>query len=366
MEEHVIDTVTSPPASVLHGGRIHEAAREWGCDWRDVLDFSANINPLGPAPAVREALIESIGRIAHYPENGSPRLRAAVARAWKVAPENVIAGNGATELLYFLVRVLQPRRVHLVAPTFSEYFRAAVGCVVTQTALSPEECSIDWLRLTAEVADARPDWLVITHPNNPTGAVLDPQRFLRWFDHERAPETVVVIDESFIDFAPELSIVSGAVKRRNLLVLRSLTKFHALPGLRIGCLVCDAERVAELERVREPWQVNVLAEQAALAALADMLHQRHTIEFVASERRWLHQRLDRLRGVRTLPSHANFLFSRCDRPVTELERFLARRRILIRNCSDMPGAAGEAFRVAVRKRPENEMLVAALEDFFGD
>ncbi|MEX2300928.1 MAG: threonine-phosphate decarboxylase CobD [Bryobacterales bacterium] len=347
-----------------HGGNVFRAAREWGCDWNQILDFSASINPLGVSDAVHQALASSIGRVAHYPEAGSPALHEAVSLAWGLEPGQVMAGNGATELLYFLVRVLRPRKAHLVLPTFSEYPKALSGSEISFTLCDAGVYAINWERLAADVNRARPDWLVLTHPNNPTGSAFDPERFLQWFDEERPSETIVVLDESFVDFAPRLSITNAAEQRRNLLVLRSLTKFYALPGLRLGCLAAHPETIAAFESVREPWQVNVLAEQAALAALSDDGYRRETLELVNTEREWLLRALGELPGVRPLPSAANFLFAHCEGPVSEMQSHLRHDRILIRDCTGMAGIRGHAFRVAVRTHAENEALVTALAQFF--
>jgi threonine-phosphate decarboxylase len=347
-----------------HGGNVFEAAREWGCDWQEIVDFSASINPLGVSARVREALANAAGRIAHYPERGSPALREAVAGEWRVEPAQVMAGNGATELLYFLVRVLRPKSAHLVVPTFSEYAKALAGCDLTSTACGENTFAIDWDRLAADVNRTRPDWLVLTHPNNPTGGAVDPQRFLHWFDEERPSQTTVVLDESFIDFAPQLSVTSATRQRGNLFVLRSLTKFYALPGLRLGCLVSQAESIAALESVREPWQVNVLAEQAGLAALGDDDYRQRTLTLIDAERDWLRQALAELPGVQPLPSAANFVFAHCDRPVPQMQSLLRGHRILIRDCTGMAGINGAAFRVAVRTRSENEALLRALAPWF--
>lgn len=354
----------NPAQAGAHGGNVFQAAREWGCHWEDILDFSASINPLGISAAVHEALTDSIARVAHYPETGSPMLRDALGKTWGVEADQVIAGNGATELLYFLVRVLRPRKTHLVTPTFSEYPKALTGSEVSST-VCRDDYRVPWSELTADVRRLRPDWLILTHPNNPAGTPIDPRRFLEWFDEERPSETAVLLDESFIDFAPGLSLTAETQRRRKLFVLRSLTKFYALPGMRIGCLVAHPDEIAILDKVREPWQVNVLAEQAALAALCDADYRRRTLELIHKERAWLTDRLARLPNVRPASSVANFVLAHCPLPVARIQDALRNDRILIRNCTGIPGIDGAAFRVAVRTRDENERLMRALEGCAG-
>ena len=190
---------------LTHGGAIFAIAQERGWHWQEVLDFSANINPLGPAPGVHKAIIDALDEIVHYPDRYSSRLQRALAEDWDIDPERILLGNGATELIHFVARVW-PAKPALVTPVFSEFHRAYPSA-----------------RLIRH-GDAWPDeeFVVVTNPMNPTGAAVDVP--------DRAGDTL--IDESFIDFTD----LPTRIHSHNI-VLRSLTKFHALPGLRIGALV---------------------------------------------------------------------------------------------------------------------------------
>jgi threonine-phosphate decarboxylase len=323
----------------VHGGNIFEISRERGWDWRDVADFSASINPLGPAPGVEPAIRAALDRIRHYPERESVRLARALARVWDVDDSQILLGNGATELIHFHARIDRQVRVTLAVPVFSEFERAYpdARCV---PAANPHM----W---------PREGLLVLTQPSNPTGEVLDPEALVDWLLQTANP---VLIDESFLDFTGLPSAARLLGQRPELFILRSLTKFYALPGLRVGALLSSAETVARWRPRREPWQVNVLAEEAALAAIADEEHARRSLEYVAGERAWLLGELAQLAGVHPLPSHANYLFTRLDYPPHELYEHMLDRKILIRQC---PGAV----RVAVRTRAENERLIAAWKEF---
>lgn len=329
-----------------HGGDVFALARERGWDWREVLDFSASINPLGPAPGVHAAICGALGKIVHYPEREPRRLCDALAQAWRVEPGEVLAGNGATDLLHFFARVYPAGRAALAAPVFSEFHRAYPGA-----ALVPAEQPEQW---------PRDGLLVLTRPVNPTGFALPWRRLC-----ERLIETdqPVLIDESFIDFTELESAAALLGRRPRLFILRSLTKFHALPGLRVGALLAAGGDIAYLRGRREPWQVNVLAEEAALAALADREHAARTIEFVAGEREWLFGRLSELPGVRPRRGAANYLFAALDYSPGALAAHLLERKILIRDCRGWPGVQEPGVRIAVRRRAENERLLAAWRDF---
>jgi len=342
--------IAAAPATEKHGGRVFEAARRLNCDWREILDFSANINPLGPPSSALAAIAQSLERLAHYPEIGAPRLRRAAARFWGVGEENVLAGNGAVELIFFLARTLRPEHVVLEVPTFSEYRRAfAASRILAVPAASSIEPAAG---LT-----------IVTRPNNPTGGGEDRERMLRWVRSLPAQASVLV-DESFVDFASDQALTE-LIDRPGVFLLRSLTKFFALPGLRVGCLLAHPQSITELQARREPWQVSAPAEDAATAALADIDYVDKTRSLIAQERVRLTESLAALQGLSPRPSLANFVFCGYAGGTAALSERLVEHKILIRDCSDIEGVTTSAFRVAVRGREENDRLIAALKEELG-
>lgn len=323
--------------AVRHGGNLFAVAAREGVAWQQVLDFSASINPLGPPPAVREAILSALDRIVHYPEPSGLRLRERLAAEWDVAVDRLMVGNGATELLFDWCRCFGSGSI--AAPAFGEFHR-----VWPEAKLFPLTDRNSWPDSGA---------VVFTRPANPTGTLLAADDFRRY---AQGRKDAVLVDESFLDFSGAESLVRAA--RGNLFVLRSLTKFWALPGLRVGALVGDGEGIA---RMRPPWALNVLAEAAALAALEDNAHARRTREFVRTEGAWLAAELSLLPGLYVWPAVANYLFIETQR-AAELTAFAESRRVLIRDCSDWPGFACHAIRVAVRRRWENEILIAVLRE----
>jgi threonine-phosphate decarboxylase len=313
--------------AVTHGGAVFVAARELQCDWREILDFSASINPLGPAPGVRSAIADAVDRVVHYPDPYASNLRAALADEWDVAPERIMVGNGATELIHFLARVWREDAT-LVTPVFSEFHRAYP------------------LARRIAVGEPWPDrgLVVVTNPLNPTGAAaLLPE----------GRDGMTLVDESFIEFTD----LVPCMQRENCIVLRSLTKFHALPGLRVGAVVLPEWLAEELQPRREPWQVNVLAEAAALHALRDRYHQQQTRDYVRFEQQRLARSFVGLAGVRLHPTLANYYLAQLDYSAAALCEHMRGQRILLRNCSGWPGVEGEAVRFAIRTREENDRLI---------
>ncbi len=328
--------------AIEHGGDIFALARSNGWDWREVLDFSASINPLGPAPGVRSAICSAIDRIAHYPEREPARLRASLAHRFELSEEQIILGNGATELLFFAARIFAASPVTLALPVFSEFHRA-----FSQAAFTNLDNPESW---------AKQGLLVLTRPANPTGRSFSLQVLEQ---HLSASSGFTLVDESFLEFSRLPSAATLLNGYENLILLRSLTKFYALPGLRIGALIASAPFVQTWRKGREPWQVNVLAEEAAIAALADEAHAQRSLDFMQSERRWLHAQIANLPGVEPNASDGNFLYVRLHYEAACLCEYLMKKKILIRNCTNWPGLAGQAVRIAVRTRPENEKLLAA-------
>jgi threonine-phosphate decarboxylase len=321
--------------SIAHGGNIFEIALQRGWDWRDVLDFSASINPLGPAPGVREAVIDALDRIVHYPERHGARLAAALGEAWNVDSDRILLGNGATELIHFIARIWPHRQTTLIVPTFSEFHRAYPDA--------------SWA--LAESPDAWPDegLLILTRPNNPVGVDM----FLP--GDRQGP---LLVDESFIDFTGLEPSVSQAD-----IVLHSLTKIYAIPGLRVGAVVGPPELIRKWREQREPWQLNVMAEAAALASLSQPEHVTRTREYVGAERERLWPLLAELPGVHAVRGCANFFFAKLDYPAEALCAHLLEHKILLRSCTGWTGIEGEAVRFAIRRREENDRLLELWRNF---
>lgn len=328
---------------VTHGGDIFAAAERRGVPWQQILDFSASINPLGPSPRVKEAILSSLDRIAHYPSLHASELRLRLAREWGIAEEQILTGNGAVDLLRDVCAYFPEG--HLAGPVFSEFHRLwpnALFCRADDATTWPTQGT-----------------LVVTRPVNPTGSLIDVDVVIAYL---RRSQVTLLVDESFIDFSGAASLVGLTAEFPQLLVLRSLTKFHALPGLRVGALVGHPETVQHLSLLRAPWAVNTLAEQAALAALDDREHAVATRKFVQQERAWLTQNFAAIRDATVWPSEVNYIYIEIPY-AAGLVRFAAQHNILIRDCTGWPGCERSGIRVAVRRRWENERLLAVWKEF---
>jgi len=347
-----------------HGGDVFGVARELGLPPSAILDFSASINPLGMPPGVREAALSALDLSVHYPEPDAASLTEALADHLGLPAANILPGSGSTDLLYHSARVLRPKRVLLVTPAFSEYERALhlTGARIDFFALDPERgFRLDPERLLGRVT-AETDLVLLANPGNPSGAGIDPAA-IEYVARAVREQAVVAVDEAFVDFSPNLSVIDRVTAHNNLYVFRSLTKFYAIPGLRAGYLAGPARGIALLAAGRPPWPFSTVAQAAAEACLGEEEFRQRTLEQIPVLRRQLADGLEKL-GLAVSPSVANYLLFRLqDGGATagEVAAALRGRGILVRDCSNFPPLDARYIRVAVRTAEENAKLLTALE-----
>ncbi len=350
-----------------HGGNLTWAAAIAGCPPEAILDFSASITPLGIPNSVREFLHSeaAIACLQRYPDPNYGALRRALADRCGVEPEWILPGNGAAELLTWLGRDLAAMAaVALPVPAFGDYARALVGAgaAIVRVPLNLiAHGSLPIAALQQTAARYHPCGLLLNTPHNPTGRHFPASDLLPLLD----AFDLVAVDEAFIDFLPPPAVQSllAVIDRHpHVVLLRSLTKFYALPGLRIGYAVAHPERLQRWQQWRDPWSVNALAARAAIACLEDATFQRAVEDWLPPARSHLYAGLGAIPGLHPLLGQANFLLVACDRSVKELQReLLVRDRILIRDCLSFPELGDRYFRVCVRTIPEQERLLAALQ-----
>jgi threonine-phosphate decarboxylase len=348
-----------------HGGAVAQAARELGVPLEKILDFSASINPLGMPGEVLEAAREALNYAVHYPEIDASSFVAALEAAHGLPARHFLAGSGSTELLYLFPRVLRPRRILLVTPAFSEYERSLnqVGTVIDIFPLSPDDdFHLDPFLLMHSLHPDT-DLVLLANPGNPTGAGIDPS-VIETIARGVREQALVAVDEAFIDFCPERSVLGAVGHHGNLYVFRSLTKFYAIPGLRAGYLAGPAVGIARLRAAKEPWTLSAPALAAAGACLGQEDYRQRTLAMIPPLRKDLARGLEDL-GMTVFPSEANFLLARLegeDQTASRLAAELRGRGILIRDCSNFPSLDERYLRVAVRTEEENARLLQAMAE----
>ncbi len=379
----------------MHGGNLIWAACLAQCAPTDLLDFSASINPLGPPESVRYALQGAIAEIQTYPDPTYRHLTVALAQHHQLDPAWILPGNGAAELLTWAARDLaQCDRTLLPVPAFADYRRAlrSVGVDPVRVPLdlaalgrsrapviAPEGWSEHGHPQRLPVPTVQPgDGVLINSPHNPTGLLFDRATLRDLCDRAR----LVVIDEAFMDFLPPPSkldptpsqardlpaltqaesLIAAVADCPNLVILRSLTKFYSIPGVRLGYAIAHPDRLRRWQQWRDPWTVNTFAVAAGIAAVDDRPFQQRTWDWLPPVRSRLIHDLRTLPGLDPFPGVANFLLVATATPADRLQRALLERdRILIRDCLSFPELGDRWFRIAVRTAADNTRLTQALQ-----
>ncbi len=346
----------------VHGGNLAWAATVAGCPISAIVDFSASINPLGPPNSAIHAIQTHISKLRAYPDPNYQELREALSLTHPpLTPEWILPGNGAAELLTWAALDLSKlETIYLLTPAFGDYGRAlkTFAANVVECPLKIGESKLDHLKIEAGFNQG----LLLNNPHNPTGMLMEPETIVPYLEQFG----LVVVDEAFMDFLapPQLqSLVPLVTKYENLVILRSLTKFYSLPGLRLGYAIAHPERLHKWQKWRDPWPVNTLAIAAAQAVIQDQGFQQLTWDWLADARPQLFQGLAELPGLQPYLGAANFLFVYAQKSVDQLQiKLLKEHKILIRDCLSFPELGDRYFRVAVRTRKENQMLLDALAE----
>ncbi|MFM9327617.1 threonine-phosphate decarboxylase CobD [Paenibacillus mesotrionivorans] len=349
-----------------HGGDVWTAAELYGLDKNSFLDFSSNMNPLGPPEAAGRIIQEEWRReLSRYPDPDCRELRQRIGEVYGVSASCVLAGNGAAEIIDLAVRSRSPRTVGLLQPSFREYATAAqrAGAGIVDIPLSAErEFDPVWSLAEVQKAAREAELFLFGHPNNPTGRLLPPE-FVRQLTAAGKP---VILDEAFIDFSGEeerVSFIRQAAESDRLCVVRSMTKFYTVPGLRLGFAVAGQGWIEAMKRLQVEWSVNGLAQRIGQAVLGDEEYARATRDWLHEESAWLTQALTGL-GLRATPSAANYLLFRIPSEwgvtIHSLQEAMGRRGILIRSAATYQGLDDRYGRSAIRSHEDNMRLVAAL------
>jgi L-threonine-O-3-phosphate decarboxylase len=358
----------------VHGGNLAWAALLADCPPSVILDFSASINPLGPPASAIAAIQAHLGNLRDYPDPDCQILRLALGQFHNLSPDWILPGNGSAELLTWASRELaELAATYLITPAFGDYRRALDAFDAKVIRCPLDLCSLDRKSGDRHSEDRHseinlsllPDLLpncglLLNNPHNPTGQLFSISAILPYLERF----ALVVLDEAFMDFLPpdqQQSLIDQVPMYPNLVILRSLTKFYSLPGLRLGYAIAHPDRLRRWQQWRDPWSVNVLAAAAGAAVVQDIAFQQQTWDWLARAKVQLQQGLAELPGLSPYSGAANFLLVQSQRSTLDLQQQLLRRdKILIRDCMSFPELGDRYFRVAVRTETENQRLLAGL------
>ncbi len=355
-----------------HGGNIYELAQRLGCQPSEIVDMSANVNPLGPMPELMAHLEANLSVIAALPEVDAGGITRAFSRFYDVAPDQVMAGNGSTQLIYLIPRAMHARKAVVVGPTYSDYRDA---CAMNRVACEHLICRegddfVPDLGVIEEKA-AGADLVFLCNPNNPTGSMVPRKAIERLC--RALPHTLFVIDESYLPFASQPETISLMTSDLpNAMVLNSMSKAFRIPGLRIGFVKAPPALMEKLTAFTLPWSVNSLA-QAAVAWL--MAHPEPVNKFLDVSRTMLDGQKRRIRdelhsqtGIRCFPSAASFILMRLPDGLSApmVWQHMSDQGILIRDCTNFTGLDESFIRMSMKGEADNrratELLVQCCQN----
>jgi threonine-phosphate decarboxylase len=358
---------------VSHGGDVWGFSRKYNIPIEKVLDFSGPVNFLGPSPKAVEAVRQNARLIRFYPDPNPVELRTEVAAyvGHDVGAENIILGNGSIELIYMLTAVFpQNFKAIIPVPSFTEYEKAVlrVGGETIFVQL-PSDFALDVERVKKAVTDDT-RIIYICNPHSPSGTLYNRETLLDLVAFCQKKDIIVSIDENYIEFSSksqDATIVGYVKKYQNLFVIRSVTKFYGMPGIRFGYGIAAENFIDTLQTVRQPWSINGLAGCATLAAFKDKEFIENTKRTITKEKAAFAKMLTEIGGLHVFPSETNFLLVKILKPKltsTAVREELAKDGLLIRDCSTFVGLDGSYFRVTVRSAENNARLVETLKKTF--
>lgn len=339
----------------IHGGDVYRHP--------DVLDFSANMNPLGTPESVILAAQKGVRNICNYPDVQQHKLKTALADYENVPYGSLICGNGAAELIFTLAQALRPKRAVVLAPTFAEYELAlkSVGCEMHHVMLFEEDgFELKSVQGVCDEVSAGADLVCLCNPNNPTGKLISRKMILYILNHCRKHHSRLLLDECFNDFIDDpdtYTLKHDLYEYPNLFLLKAFTKRYAMAGLRLGYGICsDVGLLDRMGRCVQPWNISIPAQEAGTAALMEKDYEKRARLLIRTEREWLKGEL-RNAGLTVYDSKANYIFFKGPE---DLGRHCLENKVMIRDCSNYAGLAKGYYRIAVKRHEENEQLIRAI------
>ena len=381
----------------FHGGNIYKVFREKNI--KEILDYSSNINPYGIPESLKKRITENLEVLERYPDPDYVELRQKLANLNKVNLSDIILGNGATEIIFLFMKVINPKKILIVSPTFGEYERAVKateisGDTVSLSSSNGDNKNIENKKIEIEYFELKEsddfklnignlknelenkyDLLIICNPNNPTGKFLKLAQTEEILKECNKYDTKLFIDEAFIEFLADgmkESIINTEENKKNLFVTRAFTKFFAIPGLRLGYgMYFDKELEKKISEKKEPWSVNNIAEIAGLTVLDDTEYIEKTLKWITKEKIYMYEKLNEISGIKVYETEVNFITGKIDEKlfleglnVKILREKMLEQGILIRDASNFKFLDERFFRLAIKDRESNDRVIEAMKEIF--
>lgn len=380
----------------FHGGNIYKVFREKNL--KEIMDYSSNINPYGIPESLKKRITENLEVLERYPDPDYVELREKLAHLNRVDMSDIVLGNGATEIIFLFMKVINPKKILIVSPTFGEYERAvkateipgdivSLSCSGDNKNIENKEIEIEYFELKESdnfklnignlknELEKKYDLLIICNPNNPTGKFLKLAQTEEILKECNKYDTKLFIDEAFIEFLADgmkESIINTEENKKNLFVIRAFTKFFAIPGLRLGYgMYFDKELEKKISEKKEPWSVNNIAEMAGLTVLDDTEYIEKTLKWIVEEKIYMYEKLNEISGIKVYETEVNFITGKIDEKlfseglnVKILREKMLEQGILIRDASNFKFLDERFFRLAIKDRESNKRVIEVLKEIF--
>lgn len=360
----------------FHGGNIYKIFREKNID--KILDYSSNINPYGLPENLKKEIFEKLFVLERYPDPDYIELREKIAEKNNLNIENIIVGNGATEIIFLFMKILSPKKVLIVSPTFGEYERAIKASTLANDSLEinyfelkeAENFVLNVKNLETELENNY-DLLILCNPNNPTGQFLKLKKLEEILKICEQKNTKLFVDEAFVEFVEDWeneSIINSKENKENLFVIRAFTKFFAIPGLRLGYGICfNNNLLKKMLEKKEPWSVNNIADLAGKTVLDDENYIQKTKEWIKDQKKYMYENLNKIEGLRAYKTEVNFILLKIEDNLLEkgldvknLRKKMLEKGILIRDASNFIYLNKHYFRLAIKDKLNNEKVIETL------
>lgn len=360
---------TIKPKEHFHGSDLEKIEQLYGIRKEDIISFSANVNPLGVSFRLRETLTQHIDAITTYPDREYTSLRKCIAGYVNTNYENIVVGNGSTELISLFIQITHPKKALIVGPTYSEYEREVSlggGRSHYFSLTEASEFALDTVSLTDELTHDV-DLLILCNPNNPTSSVIKQPQMREILDYCKRKSITVLVDETYVEFAEEPETVTAIPLTEyynNIIILRGISKFFAAPGLRLGYAICGNRNLLnEINQKKNPWTINSLAAIAGEIMFTDKEYIHQTRELISSERARIVKKLEESKYYKPFEPNANFVLVKIvDGNFTSEDVFDAaiRQNLMVRDCSTFPFLNNRYFRFCFMKPEDNDALLKVL------
>lgn len=358
------------PKEHFHGSDLEKIEAVYGIKKEDIISFSANVNPLGVSFRLRETLTNHIDAITSYPDREYTSLRKCIAEYTGADFENIVVGNGSTELISLFIQIAHPSKALIVGPTYSEYEREVTmdgGRCHYFNLTEDSSFRLDVPALTEELSH-NVDLLILCNPNNPTSSVIPRNQMRDILDYCKKKSITVLVDETYVEFAPDVQAVTAIPLTEyynNIIILRGISKFFAAPGLRLGYAICgNKDLLKEINQKKNPWTINSLAAIAGEIMFSDEEYIRKTRQLIASERERICQAIRSMGAYQVYESNCNFVLVKIKKEGLTADQIFdtaIRQGLMIRDCSTFPFLNDKYFRLCFMMPEDNDRLLAVLK-----